>query len=105
MIIGIDIDGTLCKEICWTQEECLNATPRLGVIKKVGYLYIYNFIIIYTARRDHLIAATMKWLRLNDVPYHAISNKKIGLDMLIDDKCISVETFLKGDICQITEKK
>lgn len=27
-IFAIDMDGTLTKEICWTPEDCLNATPN-----------------------------------------------------------------------------
>ncbi len=90
-LLGIDCDGTLTKETCFTIEEVLKAEPRLDIIEKVNHLYDHNFIIIYTARRDNLTEATKSWLRENGVKYHAYSNFKIPLDDLIDDHVTHVD--------------
>jgi len=96
-VIAIDIDGTLTKETCWTEEECLNATPYQEVIDKVNEIFLTNFIVLYTARRDELITATLKWLRKHNVRFHAISNNKIGIDVgYVDDKSITIEDFLNN---------
>lgn len=95
-IICIDIDGTLTKDCCWTPEDCLKAEPRQEVIDKVNEIYLRHFIVIYTARRDELIPATIKWLRKHEIMFHAISNNKIPTDVgYVDDKSISIEEFLK----------
>ena len=83
-IIGIDVDETLCKEVCWTIEQVRTATPQTKVIKKVNALYEDNFIIIYTARRDSLMSATLVWLRDHGVRFHAVSNHKIPLNVMLD---------------------
>ena len=84
----VDMDGTLCEEICFTVEKCLTATPKKAVIEKVNKLYEENFITIYTARRDQLIEATLTWLRANGVRFHTISNQKIPADYYIDDRAM-----------------
>lgn len=84
--IGIDLDGTLCIGKHWmTAGECLKAKPIKKMIEYTNKLYRNNFIIIYTARQNFLIEATLEWLDRNGVQYHAISNKKIPLEFLIDD--------------------
>ncbi len=94
-VICIDCDGTLTKDVCWTPDDCLNAVPREEVIEKVNEVGLVAFIVIYTARRDELIPATLKWLRKVGVTFHAISNNKIGTDMgYVDDKSITIEQFL-----------
>lgn len=93
----IDCDGTLTKSVCWTPEDCLNAEPRQDVIDKVNSLGCV-WIIVYTARRDELIPATIKWLRKHNVRYHAISNIKIPSCVgYIDDNSITIEDFLTRD--------
>ena len=87
-IIAIDIDGVLCKGESWTPQQCLKAKPIKENIRKVNELHKTNFIIIYTARRDHLVEATLKWLKLNGVEFQAISNKKMAADIYIEDKAI-----------------
>lgn len=82
--IGIDVDGTLCKEVCWTPEQCLKATPIKKNIEQCNKLYSRNIIVIYTARRDNLLEATVKFLKKHGVLYHAISNYKMPLNLLID---------------------
>ncbi len=94
-VICIDVDGTLTEETCWTPEECLKATPRQDVIDRVNEVALRSFVVIYTARRDELIPATLKWLRRNGVIFQAISNNKIGTDVgYVDDKSILIKDFL-----------
>ena len=95
-VIAVDMDECLCEEVCWTPEECLNATPNQKVVDKLETL-IGAYIIIYTGRRDWLIPATLKWLRKHGVFFHAISNNKIPANAYIDDKAINIKDFLKED--------
>jgi len=85
-VIAVDIDGVLCEGEAWTPEDCLSAKPKKKNIERVNELYKTNFIVIYTARRDHLIEATLKWLRTNGVDFQAFSNKKMSADLYLDDK-------------------
>jgi len=95
-VICIDCDGTLTKSVCWTPEECLEAEPNEAVVEKVNSLKNV-WIIIYTARADELIPATIKWLRKHSVKYHAISNIKIPAGMgYVDDNSITIDKFLKS---------
>lgn len=84
----IDVDGTLCVETCYKPEECLKATPIQKNINKVNKKFLKGFVVIYTARRDPLIPATMRWLRKNLVDYHAISNHKVPGDEYFDNKSV-----------------
>ena len=93
-VICVDLDGTLCNGEAWTEEDCLLATPRTDIIEKVNALYQRNFIVLYTARRDFLIPASLEWLRKNNVRYHAWSNIKIPATKYIDDKFFSPESLL-----------
>lgn len=93
----IDMDGTLTKDVCFTEEECEHAEPRQEVIDKVNSLRNV-WIIIYTARRDELIPASIRWLRRHNVCYHAISNIKIPSCVgYVDDNSITINAFLKGE--------
>jgi len=84
--IGVDLDGTLCVgRTLYSSEDALKAEPIQAMINRVNKLYITDFVIIYTARQNHFISATLDWLDAHNVHYHAISNKKIPLDNLIDD--------------------
>jgi len=85
-VIAVDMDGVLCSDEHWTIEDCKSAKPNTINICKVNMLFQKNFIIVYTARRDHLIPATLEWLRRNNVMYHAISNIKMPADVYYDDK-------------------
>lgn len=89
-IVCIDMDKTLCNEVCFTPQECLDATPQEWVIETVAEAYKTGFIVIYTARVDELIPATLEWLRRNNVRYHAISNLKIPAAIYLDDKAVRV---------------
>ena len=97
-VICIDVDKTLTVENCWTEEECLNAVPRQDVIDKVNEISRSYFVVIYTARRDHLLVATLVWLRKHGVTFHAISNNKIPTDIgYLDDKSIKIDDFLREE--------
>lgn len=91
LIIAIDMDGVICKEVCWDEEECRNATPNNRMIEIVNELSKTKHIVVYTARKDNLIPATLKWLRRHEVKFDAISNNKMPADAYIDDKAINVD--------------
>lgn len=90
-ILAFDVDGTLCKEVCWTPEECLKATPVKKVIDSINSHHDDAITIIHTARKDELIPATLKWLRDNGVHYWAITNQKLPADQYVDDHAIRPE--------------
>lgn len=92
----IDVDGTLCHTEEWTVEGVRNAEPNIRLIEKVNELHKNNFIIIYTARVDDLIPATLEWLRRHNVRYHAISNLKVPTDFYVDDKAVYPMDFVNG---------
>ncbi len=103
-VILIDCDGTLTKGICWTPEDCLNAEPRQEVIDKVNSLS-NMWVIVYTARRDELIPATIQWLRKHNVRYHAISNIKIPACVgYVDDNSITIDDFLSKELTVDSKK-
>lgn len=83
-LILVDVDGTLCKEVCWNVEQVRVATPNKKLIEKVNAIFDKEFVIIYTARKTELITATMEWLNKYGVKYHAVSNLKIPGDQYID---------------------
>jgi len=93
-VILVDMDGVLCQGESWTPEDCLKAEPLQVNIQKVNKLSKLNFIVVWTARRDDLIPATLKWLRRNDVVFHAVSNNKSPADVYIDDKLIKMEEVM-----------
>ena len=93
-VLGIDVDGTLCKEICFTAEECRNATPRFEVINRIKEVFKDHFVVIATARRFDLAEETLIWLDRYHVPYNAITFKKPAVDWLIDDRVQDVENFI-----------
>jgi uncharacterized HAD superfamily protein len=90
-LFAIDLDGTLCREHCWTIDDCLKATPRLRMIDCVNSLYRReHHIVIWSSRREELRTATEYWLKKNGVCYHAIDlQHKLGADIYLDDKAIS----------------
>jgi uncharacterized HAD superfamily protein len=96
-VLLVDMDNTLTIGTCWTPEDCLNAEPRQEVIDKVNSL-INVWVIVYTARRDEMIPATIQWLRKHNVRYHAISNIKIPACVgYVDDKSIPIDKFLEAE--------
>lgn len=94
-LILIDFDGVLSKGECWTPEECLKAEPIQKNIDKVNKLSRGNFIVVWTARTDNLIEASIRWLREHNVQFDAISNKKPGASYYVDDKSVSLDDILK----------
>lgn len=89
-LFAIDIDGTLTKESCWTEEQCLNATPRQEIIDLVNTLYGKHHIVVWTSRREDLRPATEYWLSKHKVKYHALEmGHKLGADIYLDDKAIN----------------
>lgn len=96
-IIAVDIDATLTKNVCWTSEECLNATPNMEVIHYVNELFVSQFVIIYTGRGITLAEATLKWLTKHNVRYHAIKFEKMPYSHILDLDAISVGDKISGD--------
>ena len=94
----VDIDGTLCEGAAYSPEECLAAKPKMEMVAKVNELSLRDYIIIYTARQDFLIPATLAWLRKHGVIFHAISNNKIP-GVQVDDRCLYPDAFLK-EVCK-----
>jgi len=95
-IILVDLDGTLTHDICWTPKDCLNARPNKKAIDKIWECFKGDFLVIYTARKDKLIPATLRWLRESNVYFNAISNIKAPADIYIDDKCINIKDLIKN---------
>lgn len=91
-ILCIDLDGTLTKEICWTPEDCLNATPT-DLVNLVKELTKRNTVIIYTARQNHLMNSTFEWLQVNGIGRCPVSNFKIGCTLYLDDKALNVKDW------------
>lgn len=90
-IIAVDVDGTLCEEVCWTEEQCIHATPIPSVIEKINNLFETDFVVILTARKDCLMSATFAWLHKHNVRFHAVSNFKMPFDLYIDSDALSPE--------------
>lgn len=90
-IILCDVDGTLTKDICWTEDECRKAKPRKDVIAKVNELHKTCFIFIYTARREDFMTVTVEWLRENGVKFHGWMFGKVPADLYLDDHAITPE--------------
>ena len=89
-LIAVDIDATLTLEVCWTSEECLNATPDMEAIHYVNKLYDDHFVVIYTGRRINLAEATLKWLTKQNVRYHAIRFEKMPYSHIIDRDSLNI---------------
>lgn len=87
----VDLDGVLCKGDSYNERECKRAKPIQKNIRKINKLYMTNFIVIYTARKDFLIPITLEWLRANKVNFHAISNNKVSADIYIDNRAMRPE--------------
>ena len=99
MIYCFDIDGTLCNTEGADYE---NSTPIPEMIESANRLYAEGHTIkVFTARGsvsgiDHTILTT-KQLKLWGLRYHElIMNKKPHYDLLIDDKAINVEDWMRA---------
>ena len=87
--VAFDVDGTLTRTTCWTEEDVLRSIPYMPVVERVRTLHKLHYIIIWTARQEHLRNATEKWLHLHDIPYHLYDNKKNPYAVYIDDRSIN----------------
>jgi len=87
-VILVDFDGVLCHGESFTIAQAEQAEPIKRTIEKVNLLYISNFIVIYTARADEMILASLDWLKKNGVKFHAFSNFKCPADVYLDDKAV-----------------
>jgi hypothetical protein len=96
-VLCVDMDGSCCIGTAWTPEEVMELAPNQPFIDAVNARYTENFVIIHTARRDHLIPATLEWLRRNGVHYHAISNHKIGAEEYWDDRSYRPDEVVAGE--------
>jgi uncharacterized HAD superfamily protein len=85
----VDIDGTLCKGVCWDDDSILKAEPVKEMIDKVNELHERNFIVIHTARRHERYLATVKWLAKHDVRYHSLRFEKCPGDFIVDADAIT----------------
>lgn len=83
-VYAVDLDGTICKDHCWTAEEVENAKPNVELIEKINDLYRENFIVIHTARRHELYQPTIKWLGKHGVRYHSVRFEKLPCDVIVD---------------------
>ena len=91
-LIAVDMDGTLCEGKFWVSE----CEPKLDVIEKINALYKKGaHIIIWTARFPKEYEMTLEWLLKHKVLFHGIAMRvKIGADIYIDDKAISLDDFI-----------
>lgn len=90
-IIAVDIDETLTNEVAWEKEDIVKSTIDEEMVEKINRLARQNFILIYTARRDHLIPDTLKWLRRWGIESHGFNNQKPPFDYYIDQKNLRKE--------------
>lgn len=93
--ICVDVDGTLCNETCFTIADVEKSTSNPKMVALTNELYKGNTIVIYTARRDSMIPATLEWLHKNGIKFHSISNNKIPTSMYIDDCAVNAEDAIK----------
>ena len=91
-IIAVDMDGTLCENEGFTEQDCIDAKPKMDMISKINELHHKGcFIIIYTARRSFLRAVTEYWLEKYEVEYNIIDvGHKVWADYYIDDRNILI---------------
>ena len=90
-VICVDMDGCISFGDTYSVKQVREARPNVKFIRHVNMLSRKNFIVIYTARRDHLLCETMRWLRLNGVTFHAITNNKCPSDVYIDDRAVNIK--------------
>jgi uncharacterized HAD superfamily protein len=90
-IYQIDIDGTLCEEVCWTVDDVENATPNKELIKWVNEKFETDNVQIYTARKYGLARATLDWLDANGIRYHGIKFSKPPADVIVDADALRPE--------------
>lgn len=93
-IYCIDIDGTLCTELC----EYKDAKPITKVINKINKLYNNNRIILFTARgytsKKNWRVLTEKQLKKWNVKYHELIFGKPFAHYYIDNKAIDILNWI-----------
>lgn len=98
MIIYVDIDETICKNI--EERDYSKAEPIIENIQKINNLYDQgNFIVYWTARgsmtgidwSDITLKQLLKW----GAKYNEIKMGKPHYDLFICDKAINSELFFK----------
>lgn len=99
LFVQVDMDKTLTIGTAWTPEQVENSIPNYEMIAAVNSLGRRDVIIIYTARHDELIPATIKWLRKHSVRYDAISNIKRAAHIMVDDKAFNPFTGCGCEDC------
>ena len=97
-LIGVDLDGVLAwKEGgCWSAEDALNCEPiqeNIDLLYKL--IHAGHHIILYTARKEWWKSATEKWLKDNEIPYHALVMNKLPVDYLWDDRAAQTKDIKK----------
>ncbi len=107
-IIAVDIDGTLCSEICDDHDagcQCTNGWKDMDyekhfqnvvaypdAITKINTLYDQgHHIVLYTARFLLDKETTLKWLEDNNVKYHKIIMEKFRADLYIDGNAATIK--------------
>lgn len=100
MIYCFDIDGTICT--LEPNSDYVSAKPFSFMIQKINELYDAGHTIkFFTARGcnsgiDHT-ELTAQQLRDWGIRYHElIMNKKPHYDLLIDDKAVNVESWIRS---------
>jgi hypothetical protein len=93
-VYSIDVDGTLTTGTAWDYESCMMAKPRQEIIDYVNEVAKKNFVVIHTARRHHLYEATIEWLAIHGVKYHAIRMGKMPADKYIDNQAYRPEELI-----------
>jgi hypothetical protein len=99
MIIGIDFDGTVCRnEFPGVGETLPNVVSVLTKLVEKGHK-----LILWTCRGDQELVDAIQWFYENKIPLAAVNNntkdtnftssKKIYYDILIDDRSLGVPTF------------
>lgn len=88
-VLLIDVDENLTNEMCYTVEECRNATPDQEMINWVNKQYDYHLIVICTARRHALYEATIEWLARHGVKYHNTSFDRKPPGRIVDRRAIN----------------
>ena len=86
-IAAVDMDGVLCENGGYTEEDFYNRKPLIENIKKINKLYNTNhYIIIFTARRLEVKAITEYWLQKYEVKYDVLVMDKLRFDFYVDEK-------------------
>ena len=96
-VFCIDFDGTITADPKGKYSD--DPPPDMTMICKVTRMYRKgHIIIIWTARQYNSAPFLVSWLTKYSVPYHGIRMEKGGSDFMVDDKMMSIDEFLKGEL-------